>query len=252
MRISIVLGTRPEIIKMSPVIRELERQGRSYFILHTGQHYTRDMDAVFLEGLKLPQPKYNLGVGSGTHAEETGKMLIGVEEVLRKEGADVVLVEGDTNTVLAGALAAAKLHIRVGHIEAGLRSFDRRTPSSSVRKISRMRHFVVSSAGARLGLRLGPWQIPVILRSIEPSSMPPERTCGKGGIRRLLAGADHCRYFLTPFNADDHHRRTESSGGPDAENLNSVTQRPNVHRYTWRNLPKQKGSVARSPFSGAN
>ncbi|MGA1975888.1 MAG: UDP-N-acetylglucosamine 2-epimerase (non-hydrolyzing), partial [Conexivisphaerales archaeon] len=128
MRISIVLGTRPEIIKMSPVIRELERQGRSYFILHTGQHYTRDMDAVFLEGLKLPQPKYNLGVGSGTHAEETGKMLIGIEEVLRKEGADVVLVEGDTNTVLAGALAAAKLHIAVGHIEAGLRSFDRRMP----------------------------------------------------------------------------------------------------------------------------
>jgi hypothetical protein len=252
MRISIVLGTRPEIIKMSPVIRELERQGRSYFILHTGQHYTHDMDAVFLEGLKLPQPKYNLGVGSGTQAEETGKMLIGVEEELRKEGPEVVLVEGDTNTVLAGALAAAKLHIRVGHVEAGLRSFDRRIPSSSVRKISRMRHFVVPSAGARLGLGLGPWQIPVTLRSIEPSSMRQERTCGKGGIRRSMTGVGPCRSFLAPFNADDHDRCVDSRGGPDGENLNSVTQRPNVHRYTWRNLPKQKGSVARSPFSGAN
>lgn len=136
MRISIVLGTRPEIIKMSPVIRELERQGKGYFILHTGQHYTRDMDAVFLEGLKLTQPKYNLGVGSGTHAEETGKMLIGIEEVLKKEGPDVVLVEGDTNTVLAGALAAAKLHIRVGHVEAGLRSFDRRMPEEINRTVA--------------------------------------------------------------------------------------------------------------------
>jgi UDP-N-acetylglucosamine 2-epimerase (non-hydrolysing) len=136
MLISIVLGTRPEIIKMSPVIRELESHRRSYFILHTGQHYTRDMDAVFLEGLKLPQPKYNLGIGSGTHAEETGKMLIGVEEVLLKELPDVVLVEGDTNTVLAGALAAAKLHVKVGHIEAGLRSFDRRMPEEINRVIA--------------------------------------------------------------------------------------------------------------------
>ncbi len=136
MRISIILGTRPEIIKMSPIIRELERQEGSYFILHTGQHYTRDMDAVFLEGLKLPQPKYNLGVGSGTHAEETGKMLIGIEEVLMKERPDVVLVEGDTNTVLAGALAAAKLHIRVGHVEAGLRSFDRRMPEEINRTVA--------------------------------------------------------------------------------------------------------------------
>jgi len=118
MQISTVLGTRPEIIKMSPIIRELERQRRDYFILHTGQHYTRDMDAVFFEGLNLPQPKYNLAVGSGTHPEETGKMLIGIEEVLMKERPDVVLVEGDTNTVLAGALAAAKLHIKVGHVEA--------------------------------------------------------------------------------------------------------------------------------------
>ena len=128
MKISIILGTRPEIIKMSPVIRELENQTLDYFILHTGQHYSYNLDKIFFEDLELPEPKYNLDVGSGSHAEETGKMLIGIEKVLKEEKPDVVLVEGDTNTVLAGALAATKLHIKVGHVEAGLRSYDRTMP----------------------------------------------------------------------------------------------------------------------------
>ena len=128
MKISIILGTRPEIIKMSPVIRELENQTLDYFILHTGQHYSYNLDKIFFEDLELPAAKYNLDVGSGTHAEETGKMLIGIEKVLKEEKPDVVLVEGDTNTVLAGALAASKLHIKVGHVEAGLRSYDRTMP----------------------------------------------------------------------------------------------------------------------------
>ena len=122
------LGTRPEIIKMSPVIRACERENSDYFILHTGQHYSYIMDRVFFEQLELPEAKYNLDVGSGKHGEQTGKILSGVERVLEKEGADVVLVEGDTNTVLAGALAATKLHIKVGHVEAGLRSYDRKMP----------------------------------------------------------------------------------------------------------------------------
>ena len=128
MKISIVLGTRPEIIKFSPIIRECERLGLDCFILHTGQHYSYDMDRVFFEQLELPMPKYNLDVGSGSHAEQTGRILIGIEKVLRNESPDVVLVEGDTNTVLAGALAAVKLGIRVGHVEAGLRSYDRGMP----------------------------------------------------------------------------------------------------------------------------
>ena len=128
MKISIILGTRPEIIKMSPVIRECEKQGLAYFILHTGQHYSYNLDKIFFEELELPEAKYNLDVGSGSHAEETGKMLIGIEKVLKEEKPGIVLVEGDTNTVLAGALAAVKSHIKVGHVEAGLRSYDRNMP----------------------------------------------------------------------------------------------------------------------------
>ena len=128
MKISIILGTRPEIIKMSPIIRNCESLGLDYFILHTGQHYTYTMDKVFFEQLELPEAKYNLNVGSGSHAEQTGKMLIGIEKILIKEKPNVILVEGDTNTVLAGALAAIKLGLPVGHVEAGLRSFDMNMP----------------------------------------------------------------------------------------------------------------------------
>ncbi len=126
--IGIILGTRLEIIKMSPVIRECERRDLDYFILHTGQHYTYEMDRVFFEELELPEPRYNLDVGSGTHAEQTARIMTGVERVLVEEASDIVLVQGDTNTAVAGALAASKLHVRVGHVEAGLRSFNRWMP----------------------------------------------------------------------------------------------------------------------------
>jgi UDP-N-acetylglucosamine 2-epimerase (non-hydrolysing) len=134
--IAIVLGTRPEIIKMSPIIRECEAKHLDYFILHSGQHYSYDMDRAFFEELELPEPKYNLDVGSGTQAGQTAKILTGIEDVLVKESPDIVLVQGDTNTVMAGALAAAKLHIRVGHVEAGLRSFDRTMPEEINRVIA--------------------------------------------------------------------------------------------------------------------
>lgn len=128
MKICIILGTRPEIIKMTPVIRELGKRQEDYFILHTGQHYSYNLDKVFFEQLKLPQAKYNLEAASSSHAEQTAKILIGVEKVLQKESPDIILVEGDTNSVLASALAAAKLHVQVGHVEAGLRSYDRQMP----------------------------------------------------------------------------------------------------------------------------
>ncbi len=126
--ISIVLGTRPEIIKMAPVIRACQRVGAEYAVLHTGQHYSYEMDRIFFKELELPRPQYNLDVGSGSHAEQTGRIMTGIEKIYQVNPPDIVLVQGDTNTVLAGALAAAKLHIPIGHVEAGLRSFDRRMP----------------------------------------------------------------------------------------------------------------------------
>ncbi|CAD6490948.1 MAG: UDP-N-acetylglucosamine 2-epimerase [Candidatus Argoarchaeum ethanivorans] len=135
--ICIIIGTRPEVIKMSPVVRACERQeGSDWFMIHTGQHYSYNMDRVFFEQLELPDAKYNLDVGSGMHGEQTGRMLTGIEKILIAEKPDVVLVEGDTNTVLAGALAGSKLGIRVGHVEAGLRSYDRRMPEELNRVVA--------------------------------------------------------------------------------------------------------------------
>ncbi len=128
MRISVVLGTRPEIIKMAPVVRELDRLGADYFVLHTGQHYSYALDRVFFQQLHLPHARHNLEVGSGAHGAQTAKIIAGAEKVLEQEKPDVILVEGDTNTVLGCAIAATKMHILVGHIEAGLRSYDRRMP----------------------------------------------------------------------------------------------------------------------------
>ena len=128
MKVSIILGTRPEIIKMSSVIKECQKRKLDYFVLHTNQHYSENLDKIFFKELELPQAKYNLKIGSGTQAEQTGKMLIGIEKILIREKPDIILIEGDTNTVLAGALAAAKLHIKIGHIEAGLRSYFREMP----------------------------------------------------------------------------------------------------------------------------
>jgi len=135
-KICIVLGTRPEIIKMSPIIRACEAQDIDYFILHTGQHYSYEMDQKFFVELELPQVKYNLDVGSGSQAVQTAKILTGIEDILLKEKPDVVFVQGDTNTVMAGALAASKLHIKIGHVEAGLRSYDRTMPEEINRVIA--------------------------------------------------------------------------------------------------------------------
>ena len=129
MRVAVVLGTRPEIIKLSSTIRELsESPDMEFDIIHTNQHYDFKLDAVFFQELELPQPAYNLQVGSHPHGKQTGFMLQGLEEVLLETRPHVVVVQGDTNTVLAGGLAAAKLHIPVAHLEAGLRSYDRLMP----------------------------------------------------------------------------------------------------------------------------
>lgn len=122
-----VVGARPQFIKLSPVARAFEGKF-AHVIVHTGQHYDDAMSRVFFEDLVLPSPDYNLGVGSGTHAMQTGSMMTELEPLILAEKPDVVVVYGDTNSTLAGALVAAKLNIPVAHIEAGLRSFNRDMP----------------------------------------------------------------------------------------------------------------------------
>ncbi|MHA2359709.1 MAG: UDP-N-acetyl glucosamine 2-epimerase, partial [Candidatus Thorarchaeota archaeon] len=131
-----VVGTRPEIIKMAPIIHECDKRGISYYLLHTGQHYSKNLSHLFFRDLDLNDPHKNLNIGSGSHSEQTAKALVGIEKELQKETPDIVLVQGDTNAVLSAALAAIKLNIPVGHVEAGLRSYDIRMPEEHNRRLT--------------------------------------------------------------------------------------------------------------------
>jgi len=132
-RTAFILGTRPEIIKLSPLIRAMLKKGQPFEIIHTNQHYLPELDRVFFEQLELPPADFNLGVGHGSHGEQIGKMLQGLDPVLSRQKPDLVFVQGDTNSVLAGALMAHRLFIPVAHVEAGLRSYDRRMPEETNR-----------------------------------------------------------------------------------------------------------------------
>jgi UDP-N-acetylglucosamine 2-epimerase (non-hydrolysing) len=136
MRICIVVGTRPEIIKMSSIIRLCEKENIDYYIVHTGQHYSLSLDKIFFDELNLPKPKYNLEVGSATHSKQTASILNRIDDVLLADKPDIILVQGDTNSVLAAALAGSKAKIKVGHVEAGLRSFDWNMPEEINRVVA--------------------------------------------------------------------------------------------------------------------
>ena len=209
MKFCIILGTRPEIIKMSPIIRECEKQGLDYFIIHTGQHYSYDMDRIFFEELKLPLPRYHLDVGSGSHGHQTGKMLAGIEDILAKEKPGIVYVQGDTNTVLAGALAASKLQVKIGHVEAGLRSFDRSMPE----EINR-----------------------IVADHISDLLFAPTGTCERAAVERGHSGKQNLRHR-------QHDRRRglrELEDRPDSDILEKLGVAPG--RYMLSTIHRQENT----------
>lgn len=126
--IFVLVGTRPELIKVAPILRKLKEENIPHIFVHSNQHYSYNMDKKIIKDLGLRKPDYNLNVGSSSHAIQTSKIMEGVEKLCIEHKPSIILVHGDTNTTLAGALAAKKLHIKVGHIEAGLRSFDYKMP----------------------------------------------------------------------------------------------------------------------------
>ncbi|UCG52035.1 MAG: UDP-N-acetylglucosamine 2-epimerase (non-hydrolyzing) [Candidatus Latescibacterota bacterium] len=136
-KIIAVVGARPNYMKVAPIWRELDKNGHvSKMLVHTGQHYDANMSKIFFDDLKLPKPDVYLGVGSGSHGEQTSKVMFEFEKILEREHADLVIVVGDVNSTMAGALVAVKMGVSVAHVEAGLRSFDRTMPEEINRMVT--------------------------------------------------------------------------------------------------------------------
>lgn len=213
LKVLTVVGARPQFIKAAPVSRVLREQHQEVLV-HTGQHYDATLSAVFFDELNIPRPDYNLGVGSGPHGAQTGAMLVGIEKVLLEEQPDAVLVYGDTNSTLAGALAAAKLYIPVAHIEAGLRSFNRRMPEEINRvltdHVARWLFCPTQTAVKNLsaeGVTAGVWNVGDVMVDALNQHLPLARSRSDVLARLGLEAGDY--YLMTlhrPINTDDPAR----------------------------------------------
>ena len=209
MKVASVVGARPQFVKAAPVSAAL-RSRHTEVLIHTGQHYDEDLSASFFRSLKIPEPQYNLGVGSGSHGEQTGRMLVELEKTFLAVRPDVVLVYGDTNSTLAAALAAAKVHIPVAHIEAGLRSHNRHMPEEINRVIadplSSLLFCPTPTAVDQLaeeGIRAGVHLVGDVMYDVALATSQEART--RGTAKRL--GATRKAYLLCtvhrPSNTDD-------------------------------------------------
>lgn len=206
-KIATIVGARPQFIKCAPLSRALRRRYREV-LLHTGQHYDECLSGVFFEELGIPRPDYHLGVGSGSHAQQTATMLIRIEDTLARERPDIVLVFGDTNSTLAGALAAAKLHVPVAHVEAGLRSGNRAMPEEinriAVDRVSDLLFCPTRTAVALLereGIRRGVYHTGDVMYDAVLASIPVAK--GRSSILQHLGLAPKSYYLATVHRAEN-------------------------------------------------
>src|SRR6202050_2395067 len=212
-----LVGARPNFMKMAPVIAELRRRGVPQKLLHTGQHYDTAMSRVFFEELEMPEPDLYLGVGSGTHAQQTAAAMIAIEAACEREKPSMVVVSGDVNSTVAGAMAAAKLGVPVAHVEAGLRSFDRSMPEELNRIVTDHLSellFTTEESGNRNLRREG---IPEEKIQFTGNCMVDSlRRHEQTAVRKqpwTTFGVDQCRYALLtlhrPSNVDDDRKLIE-------------------------------------------
>lgn len=212
-----IVGARPQLVKLAPIAAALASQGHRHVIVHTGQHYDADLSDVFFSGLGIPDPDVHLGVGSGSHGVQTGAVMAALDPILERERPDWVLVYGDTNSTLAGAVSAVKLHLPVAHLEAGLRSFNRRMPEEHNRVLTdhaadlllapteeAMRHLAAEGLAER-SVRTGDVMVDVCLR------MRDSVLAGTAGAPGLPDGIDPDQPYLVATlhraeNTDDAAR----------------------------------------------
>ncbi|MEU5717478.1 UDP-N-acetylglucosamine 2-epimerase (non-hydrolyzing) [Streptomyces sp. NPDC020403] len=217
MKVISIVGARPQLVKLAPISAAFAATDHEHLIVHTGQHYDADLSDVFFDGLGIPDPDVHLGVGSGSHGAQTGSVLSALDPVLEREKPDWVLVYGDTNSTIAGALSAVKMHLPVAHLEAGLRSFNRRMPEEHNRVLTdhcadlllapteeAMRHLAAEGLSARTQLA-GDVMVDICLRVRDAV------LAGDHATPMLPAGIDPGRPFLLatlhrPDNTDDPAR----------------------------------------------